>query len=235
MSNKPYRVIFSPEEVRAYMAGRKTQFRRVVKLPESIDPDEYGEALWELACNRDGTKPGEYTFVDQCHPTESYPWIVECPFGRPGDTLWVAETWSEKAWSVPDFAKLGMGDRFWKDTGGYYCGETLKIVYRADGECKHFEPWKASITMPRHASRLGPVVTEVRVQQVQDISEEDCWADGILREFDAKHYVTTDSAAHAAFATRWDSCNAKHGHGWDANHWVWAVTVTPHKQGNEND
>jgi hypothetical protein len=78
--------------------------------------------------------------------------------------------------------------------------------------------------MPRWASRLTLEVVEVRVQQVQEISEGDCWAEGISREFDAEYYRRTNTVAHAAFATLWDSINGKRGFGWDSNPWVWCVT-----------
>ena len=221
-----HRVIFTADDVRAYMAGRKTQFRRVVKLPKSINPDEYGEALWDLALKPDGSKPGEYVFIDRCHPTESYPWIVKCPFGVPGDRLWVAETW-------------------YNDVPGDECRDY--IAYRATHRCSDWEAgcpcrdalgrslWRASTTMPRWACRLKPEVTEIRVERVQSITQEDCWADGIVREFDAEYLSRTKSPAHAAFATLWDATNAKHGHAWDLNEWVWAVTVKPYEEGKTHE
>lgn len=217
MTNKPHRVIFSPEEVRAYMAGTKTQFRRVVKFPKSLWFDETGYPF-----SGDG-----YT---DCRPVEAADiekWI-RCPFGSPGDTLYVAETWYN---DVPEEQNLDY------------------IAYRATHKCSDWEGecpcrdaegrsvWRSSTSMPRWASRFGPLVTEVRVQQLQDITEEECWAEGCSELWLPEHRMC-DVILPARMATgserfpdQWDSRNTTPAHTWDANPWVWAVTVTPYEKG----
>ena len=132
----------------------------------------------------------------------------------PGDRLWVRET-------------------FWHDDNG--------VRYRAAGHVSPFG-WKPSTQMPRWASRLTLVVTDVRVQRVQDISEDDAVAEGVdkMSSFKpiqtAKHLINPPLMGpifRVGYERLWNSMNAKRGHGWmnakrghgwTANPWVVAVT-----------
>lgn len=196
MAIKP--ILFSGPMVRAILDGRKTQTRRVLKpQPETrYNTDgEFGQRtgwLW----NSGG--PG----VEGCwHGMESLP----TPYA-PGDRLWVRETWGHnyfddgqhRAWKIP--------------------------VYRADKNGVPMDndieqPWLPSTHMPRCVSRLTLEVTDVGIERVQDINEEDALAEGVGFEGD---YPQQD------FAELWDSFNAKPGYGWDANPWVVAVTFKAH-------
>ena len=96
--------------------------------------------------------------------------------------------------------------------------------------------WKPSIHMPRWASRLTLTITDVRVQRVQEISEEDAKAEGVESDSDGwRDYLMPSTQccgnARDSFHTLWDSLNAKRGYGWDANPWVCALTFTV-EQGN---
>ena len=82
--------------------------------------------------------------------------------------------------------------------------------------------------MPRWASRLTLVVTDVRVQRVQDIAKADVVAEGITGR-DGSPLDDVHAGWHEPFAHLWDSINAKRGYGWDANPWVVAITFTVHK------
>lgn len=112
------------------------------------------------------------------------------------------------------------------------------IVYRAntdDGERVRVDaPWRPSIHMPRWACRIVLEITGVRVQRLQEISDEDAEAEGVA-ELDghfgaadicamAKRIGCLPEEARATFALLWDSINAKRRVGWDANPWVWAIT-----------
>lgn len=233
MPNKPHRVIFTAEEVRAYLAGTKTQFRRVVKFPKSLWFDETGYPF-----SGDG-----YT---DCRPVEAADiekWI-KCPFGRPGDPLYVAETYGYVSDFEPDDPPV---DRPYLDAPELNIGEGYhrSVIYRADGEFPWCNEdgvpgtyWRPRTSMPRWASRLGPVVTEVRVQRVQDISVRDavlgegvdlgcsaCDGDKLLTD-------TMAAAPHVQddYIQQWNSRNPKPAHCWDANDWVWAVTIKPPTQ-----
>lgn len=124
---------------------------------------------------------------------DGYASILRCPYGL-GDHLWVRET-------------------FCKQIGAF--GESVDYAYRAtDGEA--CGPWRPSIRMPRCASRIQLAVTDVRVERVQDISEEDCVAEGISGN-------PWHDEMLEPFAEFWDSINRKRGYGWDANPFVWVV------------
>ncbi len=120
-----------------------------------------------------------------------------CPYGDVGDRLWVRETWC------------------------YYGAGDAHLGYKATDEiCPDaIDKWKPSIYMPRAASRIMLEVTEVRVQRLQDISEEDAIAEGIPKD-DWFGLLTVKRD----FQELWNAINEKRGYGWDSNPWVWAVS-----------
>ncbi len=144
---------------------------------------------------------GTYAIVGEDY--ESHPF--RCPQGQPGDRLWVMETWNTVYRDGDD--PLPHGD---------------VPVYRADEEHDEDAVWKPSIHMPRWACRILLELTDVRAQHVQDISVEDCIAEGCVNE----HANTpgAEEATRFGFRKLWDSINAKRGFGWDTNCWVWAET-----------
>jgi len=129
--------------------------------------------------------------------------IPYSPYGQPGDRLWVRET---------------------------YCSLDRECVYRADGDKPHalIGKWTPSIFMPRWASRLTLEVTEVRVERVQEISDDDCEAEGIEQRWTCLNpgagSYAHENCVHDDFRALWDSINAKRGFGWEQNPWVWAVS-----------
>jgi hypothetical protein len=207
-------LILSGLEVRAVIESRKTQFRRVLK-PQ---PNALNGGL---PLNNGY---GSYSTEDGW---KKYPYAL-------GDRLWVKET----------FVFVGSGDPGW-------------LLYRANGydaECKRhgFDKcppesevkWKSSTQMPRTASRLTLVVTDVRVQRVREITDEDALAEGAVEKKWTNECDQHRSgwrmdwpskepafgwgsiclgAPRFAFANWWNE-RAKRGHGWTANPWVVAVT-----------
>lgn len=133
-----------------------------------------------------------------------------CPYGQPGTLLWVRETWG-----------LLRND-------GALCPRSVPacegpIAYRADGEREG--TWHPSIHMPRWASRLTLLVTDVRVERAQQVSEADAQAEGaepVLVPPDGGSAPYTEG-----FADLWDSINAAKGYGWSDNPWVWAIGFKP--------
>jgi len=186
MKERP--ILMSAPMVRALLAGTKTQTRRVVK----------GRALDWL--NESGFSP---SFV--AHPENHL-----CPYGAPGDRLWVRETWAQNENQLSETSM---------DTS---------IVFRADGEARALDngcekAWRPSIHMPRWASRITLEINDVRVERLQEISEADALAEGIT------HSTLNDPRVE--YRWLWESIN---GHGsWDANPWVWPITFRRIAASNE--
>lgn len=142
-------------------------------------------------------------------------WDRRCPYGVPGDRLWVKETFYETESAPFDDGKL-----------------SVDVLYRADGDfdgdmhhagCK----WQPSIHMPRWASRITLEVTSVRIERLQDISVEDAIAEGVptvgvnFVDFSKEPDEDGFSDPRASFETLWESL---HGPGsWDANPWLWVI------------
>lgn len=200
-------ILFSGPMIAAILDGRKTQTRRTAKrLPcddfthadRIFDPDA-GREFWRLSLSDGGA----------CQT-----WNVDCPYGVPGDRLWVRETWAELLfWSddVPVVEKVDAK------------GSQAHILYRVD--CPDFEwqdgdeypdvradgtpasHWRPSIFMPRWASRLTLEITGVRVERVDSISTEDAIAEGFesAADFWNTFYVLNERAPA------------------NTNPWVWVV------------
>lgn len=121
-----------------------------------------------------------------------------CPYGQPGDRLWVRET--------------------------FYVNAAGEIIYRADFEPGSFahdsKGWRPSIFMPRTHSRIDLEVMSVKVEQVQTITPRDAGEEGIIGYMDG----STGVRVVGRFAVLWDSINAKRGYGWAENPYVWAIT-----------
>ena len=180
MKERP--ILFSGPMVRAILVGRKTMKRMVVKLRAGEIAHEGGDGSLHAVAN---------TTWGDCIER-----VIQCPYGVPGDLLWVRETWAENI----------DGD----------------VVYRADNGVAEsmIDRWRPSIFMPRWASRLTLRITSVRVERVQEIPEADARAEGFK---DVVGKYARGDEARIWFAELWDIINAARGFGWDANPWVWVV------------
>lgn len=143
------------------------------------------------------------------------PGEVSCPYGQPGDRLWVRESW--------------------RVCGGCeyeYQQDHSQVMYRAthqeDGFPLGWESykWRPSIHMPRWASRINLEITAVRVERLADISKDDAMAEGIVIQpdggfglADSTHYNFSDPTD--SYASLWESINGAGS--WFANPWVWVV------------
>ncbi len=199
MKQRP--IIFNSDEVRAILDGRKTMMRRVIKpqFAELVEAHDTGIAFVARGKNKWPVLA-----------PESY---VDCPYGVPGDRLWVKET--------------------------HIAYEQYHVYYFADSldhsrDKEYGVTWTSPVRMPRWASRIMLEIISIRVERLQDISEEDALAEGIRRishgmdgdyfhfsqiEADPKNWCFPDDA----FRELWDSVNAKLGYRWDANPWVWVI------------
>lgn len=192
MTERP--AIFNAPMVRAILAGDKTQMRPVLKPQPDIVTSQV-DGVTPVMYWRNGTVNTPLNIAPGCL-------VRFCPYGGPGDTLWVRETFAEHV--------------------GLF-GESSVYLYRADFEDgdNRGGPWKPSIHMPRWASRLTLRVTGVRVERVQDISDADARAEGIVLP---SHTCTMyDGIYRDGYKVLWDANNAKRGHSWASNPWVWVV------------
>jgi hypothetical protein len=192
-------ILFSGPMVRAILEGRKTQTRRVVRpQPENgISPCHYSGTGWAQ------------TYADGgCGCT--YP--LTCPSGIPGDRLWVRETWAPL-------------DGAGQSLNALMAPPECRAMYRAD-QSYFIEPvrWRPSIHMPRWASRILLEVTDVRVQRLQEISEEDAKAEGV----GASDWVEMRDGSPCyswPFRSLWDSLHGTDNPAaWDANPFVWCLS-----------
>lgn len=185
--------------VRALLAGQKTQTRRAVK------PHPAGEFLSLLKRPiRAEVDPCVLRAWFQAGEGEQSSREVTCPYGQPGDRLWVRES----HWFFQDEADPVTG----------YTPPVLTtedVEYRADGESTR-HGWRPSIHMPRWASRLTLNVTGIRVERLQAISRGDAMAEGCPF---ANMAVSHDPRWW--FADLWREINGSES--WGANPWVWVV------------
>jgi len=241
MKSRP--IIFSSEMIRALLAEQKTQTRRIIKPQPSEHwlPYSYGE-IHKMVDGDFVMRNGDPVVIGWGPCNEDGEEGYKCKYGKPGDYLWVRETFA--VWDGP-------------------------IAYLADSWCNGHEDldnkrcrldygvkWKPSIHMPRKYSRITLKITNIRVERVQDITEHDAIAEGCeakkfpgpwwqgYKEFNGEkiyqqHCGKThpdwmidprrmkdtrhlDRSAANFYRGLWNSLNAKHS-SWSSNPWVWVI------------
>jgi hypothetical protein len=196
MNEKERPILFSAPMVRALLGGRKTMTRRVAKLN---------------AAGRVQLPGSPHNW--HCEDPDAG---LACPYGQPGDRLWVRERMR-----VVDLVNHGSKVA------------AIRLKYEADNAESDFIEYPERLDGTpvvgmclayggfREASRILLEITNVRVERVQEINEIDSWNEGIGPEHGSgetfcKHPI-------AAFRELWDSINAARGFGWDVNPWVWVI------------
>lgn len=237
-------MIFNGEMTRAILDGRKTQTRRIMKLqpkPSKSRPGDFWfsskklESMVHVSDLAPGNSPiADYHLFIQEHC---------CPFGAVGDRIWVRETW----------ATLGNEDGCCVDWEGNLCKgdeRSAARIYRASCEQRpgdyglwsipddaYWKPhtkehkfegaWRPSIHMPRWASRILLEITDVRVERLNAISQEDAQAEGMELTGWRPTYSDPDSGGEVMtpydnFAELWSSIYGDES--WKANPWVWVIS-----------
>lgn len=222
MTDRP--IPFTAPMVRALLEGRKTQTRRTLKSSIMW----FGTA-WPVYVN--GKRVGDSSDDPEMVPLPTADggviWSGPTPI-VPGDRLWVREAWRCNDWAS-DLATI-----FYRASeGGGYTAMCEQYPVAGKAPLRVTGTWRSPRFMPRWASRITLIVTDVRVQRLQEISEEDAWAEGITPPSETMTMAEaaaicsrykTDHAGIAVYASLWDSINAKRGYGWDTNPWVVAYT-----------
>jgi len=186
-------IIFSGPMVRAILDGRKTQTRRVMKF----QPPKSVHIVYNYR---------DVYIAQQDGPNKSFTHSWNCPYGKPGDKLYVRETWAEKSGKLAPYRS--------------------NVQYRADDQDLVWQKkWSASIHMPKWAARIWLDIIGVRIERVQDISDDNIWAEGIRTE---RKTPEPKMARHNGFTILWDSINAKRGYSWESNPWVWVIEFKKH-------
>ena len=204
-------ILFSAPMVRALLAGTKTQTRRAIKR----QPLEW--------TNPEGLKV--YGWASDPYLPTMEEFIKRCPYGQPGDRLYAKENAKLRAMG----GDKADGTWTWFDLAYQANGAVIEYQHEAVKGLKnpYHTPDKTvpSIHMPRWASRITLELTDIRVQRLQDISEEDAMAEGV-ETFMGDCLVRDQRLfkAQLQFAALWDTINLKRGHGWDTNPWCWALT-----------
>ena len=210
MKERP--ILFSAPMVRAILDGSKTQTRRILK----VQPTEGLEPPFEIT----------NTVVDFWKEEHLCKWVVEtpdgewyghCPYGKPGDRLWVREMCiiSPPNWADRDMDLYNVTD---KDGNGRIC----QYIATSPDTSTPVKDYKLKITpsihMPRWASRINLEVESVRVERLQDISEADAREEGcseVLNEPRRQDVVKE-------YEYLWNKINGPGS--WEANPWVWVIT-----------
>jgi hypothetical protein len=227
-------LLMSVPNVRAILDGRKAQTRRFIKPQPEIDAGSDGVTGW----------PDWWLdWIDgEGYTTEEL--ARKCPYGHPGDRLWVRETWQTgmtesgpqiayaatsdiceiDAWDGEDF---GAGPSFNYDT----CPKATWHTWLWDLVSSKEGNWRPSIFMPRWASRITLEIAEVRIERLQDISAENAIAEGIALDGHrcgcercsqtSQLCPATSSSLVMAYSELREAIN---GNGsWDTNPWVWVL------------
>jgi hypothetical protein len=227
-------IMMGARSVRNLLAGKKTQTRRIVKPPAPADAKDAGVIGSDSASN------GLWFWLDSTDILDAGSLGDEfrCPYGVPGDLLWVREKFCRAADLENDEARHWWG-----------CDKHRHCAYAADDEVAAMEefhpPWTSSMRMPRSLSRLTLRVTNVLVERVQSITKDDILAEGVRIPVAADHggvlialsgknapakWLTADQVKsgdvvamlRAHWASLWDDVNGTGA--WERNDWVWKVS-----------
>lgn len=188
-------ILFSTDMVQALLDGRKTQTRRTVKIFSSDENELRQNAKW-LFENK------------------------TCPYGNPGDLLWVREACAYVMIEhAPDLLEGS------KDSNQWVYKASMHADFMEYAKETYGYKWKPSIHMPKDAARIWLKVTNVRVERLQDITNEDAISEGILKNQNL-YYNYTEGIynyrhPYSSFISLWLSINGKGSA--LKNPWVWVV------------
>jgi len=201
-------IIMSGNHPRLILDGIKTQTRRVIK-PQPHEEEALEVGIYTPALiDKDGQLyPADYQLFGAYTLDGEITW--KCPYGQVGDRLWVRETHFIGGIKPDEWA--------WYKAG--FDGDADAVV------------WRPSIHMPRWASRITLEITDIRVERVQNITEEDALVEGITKDDAMVAHSEHDERVGMydicyadAFQRLWDSLNAKRGYSWEVNPFVWVLS-----------
>jgi hypothetical protein len=210
-------ILFSTPMVKAILEGRKTVTRRIMN-PQHETESVIGTGVFNpIVIDRNGDQqPGPDTFGAICDDGE---FCLKCPYGQPGDVLWVRETWAIQK---------------------YFNGLTEESfpIYRTDYPGPVGWNWKPSIFMPREACRIKLKINSINVELLHDITEEDCEQEGAEpmhcrcgggfgvyegggETWDCECQKWPHDRYKMGFMQLWFDINGAES--WNSNPWVWRI------------
>lgn len=206
MKERP--ILFSTEMVEAILDGRKTQTRRIVK---QLENETNNNTSYRLANIIDRFSLESIPQIVEAHKPDEWhskypnPNPIICKYGQEGDILWVRETWAT----------------------GKHGTDGTEYLYKAGSDDYFQDKWKPSIHMPKEACRLRLKIKSIRIERLQEISEQDAIAEGIeLIGNRYKQYLQTrlDKTVENpiySYMTLWESINGIGS--WEKNLYVWVI------------
>jgi hypothetical protein len=213
---KPKQILFNTEMVQAILDGRKGQTRRLWGLNEiNKNPDDWGLQDYSKNPELMNIKTGELIIKKGLIATFEHMEYGECYRNikarhEKGDILYVRETWKNGS--------------FLEDNEN----NVIKYIYKADDiKCENSYKawgikWHPSIHMPKEVARIFLKVTDVRVERLQSISEEDAEAEGVYGVVDI--FLKPTKNGHILFfSDTWNKLYKRKGYSWDTNPWIWAI------------
>jgi hypothetical protein len=189
-------ILYSGQMVKALLEHRKTMTRRIVKPQPKVEP---GQVVYEV-CKGSQWWVGTYDGHFSGHSSTRF----KCPYGQPGDMLWVRESFyqTDKAY-WPDLSSTVIGDKVI-----YYC-----VGFdRSTGSLSK----RPSIFMPRAACRIFLLIDAIKVERLHDITDEDALAEGVICQ--------DDETPVEAFKRLWIEINGLED--WYSNPWVWCISFS---------
>jgi len=198
-------ILFSTSMVKKILSDEKTQTRRILLVPWKGNKKTLPYEPYFI--EEDGIMYFQDEYGDYHKVKDAY----KCPYGRCGDLLWVKETW--RIWESATFGSISgepLDPDIIKGSLKNFEEEFLKsrpIEYLAD--TNEEGPWRSSIFMPKWASRIKLRITDVDVQKINDITDNDVCAEG----FDSRD----------EFIKLWNNINEKSGYTFEKNNWVWVI------------
>lgn len=210
-------ILFKTEMVQAILDGRKTQTRRILKRQPDIDP-QTGDWLYKGIEGSEEVIPiNEWVNAKQ----------GSCPFGKPGDLLWVKETFSQ----YRDFAEDTKDENpFIYKADVDNCGQYPCILNGEEVYVNKRNHWKPSLFMPKSAARLWLEIVSVRLERLKHISESDAFNEGV-RYINGAYASPGHGLCQSRFKDLWESINGPDS--WEENPFVWVVEFKRIKNPNE--
>ena len=233
MKERP--ILFSAPMVRAILDGKKTQTRRVVKSSRANNAE-----LWR----RFGDEPLLWeSLVKGENGAYEHDWFTKCPYGTVGDQLWLRESWQYANWTDDGYPFIRFqadGVVLLRDNVPSEWSEQVNATWATLSELDNFmvdgiaadRRWRPSIHMPRWASRINLLIKSIRVERLNEISEDDAKAEGVEPFFSTHQSIGRDQTMttgerisdcehRASFACLWDDIHGDNS--WQQNPWVWVV------------